>query len=596
MREESRMTETPAREATIAAIDAAGIAGDWLAAFEAAAGQGDITGVLALFAEDCWWRDWLAVTWDLRTLRGPDAIKAAAGDRLAATGFRALTLRSQIPARIDDEGIITAGLNFKTNVAAGRGMVRLREQDGTWKAWTLFTKVDDLIDYPERRMTLDEGCDHPQPADRGDRETWYEYRARKSDFADRQPDVLVVGAGHAGLTTTARLEHLGLSTLLVEQTTRVGDVWRQRYNNLSLHDSKWFGQMPYLPFPDSWPAFSPKEMIADWFESYAWMLQLNVWTSTQVISAAYDEVSGRWTVELSRDGAPRVVRPRQLVFATGAHGGHPQPPALPGRESFAGTVVHSSSHQGGAALEGKRVITVGVGSSGIDVAEDAYLNGAAVTIVQRSPTCVVSTTNGVRGSGALYGESSPPVDDADLMFNSYPVHLFLKEVMPPMVRRTAQLDAEMLAGLNRAGLRTTLGPGDSGIIGQSWVRGGYYIDKGATQLIIDGKIKIQPGEITSFTPDGVIFSDGSSAPADVVVFAIGFPNMRDAIRPIIGDELADTLSPVWYLDDEGEIRGVFRPSGHPKLWFAGGGFVHSRWGSKLLAMQIKASEEGISSH
>ena len=587
------MTDTVEVDTTSRVIDAREVAADWLAKFEAAAGQNDFSAVLALFTEDCWWRDWLSVSWDLRTMHGLDAVTSVAGHRLARTGFCDLMIRDQIPVTLDD-GVILAAFDFKTNVAAGRGIVRLCDQEDGWRARILFTTIDGLLGYPEQQVTVDDGCDHPQPEDRDLRETWYEYRARRGESLGHAPDVLVVGAGHAGLNTTARLQHLGLSALLVEQTARVGDVWRLRYNNLSLHDSKWLGQMAYLPFPDSWPVFSPKEMVADWFEAYAWIMQLNVWTSTQVVSAAYDDTTERWDVELSREGTRRLVSPKHLVLATGPFAGNPQPPTLPGRESFAGDVVHTSGHEGGATLEGRRVIVVGAGSSGFDVAEDAYLNGAAqVTMVQRSPTYVVSTSNGLRAAGALYGESAPPVDDADLLLNSLPWHLFLKEVAPAEVRRVAKLDAEMLAGLNQAGFRTTLGPGDTGLAGSAWGGRGYYIDKGACQLIIDGKIKIQPGEITSYTPDGVVFSDGSTVSADLVVFATGFPNMRENLRPIIGDDIADRLTPIWYLDDEGEIRGVFRPTTHPRLWFAGGGFLQSRFGSRLLAVQIKASELGL---
>ena len=585
------MIEAEVGEATTV-IDASAVAAEWLGAFEAATAQGDISAVLALFSEDCWWRDWLAVTWNLRTMQGPDAIGAVTGDRLADVGFRDLVLRDQIPASVDD-GALMAAFEFKTNVAAGRGIVRLRNRNGVWQAWTLFTIVDELIHHPERGITID---DWRRPEDRDPGETWYEYRSRTTELAGHEPDVVVVGAGHSGLAITARLAHLGLATLLVEQTARIGDVWRDRYNNLSLHDTKWFSEMPYMPYPDNWPVFIPKELVADWFETYALHQQLNVWTSTEVMGAAYDDDTQRWTVELSRNGAPRIVCPRHLVFATGAHAGAPEPPPLPGRASFAGEVVHSSGHEGGPALGGKRVIVVGVGSSGFDVAQDAYLNGATeVTIVQRSPIPVVSSENVVQATRNLFSESGPPIDDADLIFYSLPWPVILSSAAAGGARKVAEFDAKMLAGLNRAGLRTSLGPGDTGLIGQSLLRegSGYYIDKGCSQLIIDGKVNVQQGEITSFTQDGVVFSDGSSALADVVVFSTGFPNMRDFVRPIVGDSLADTLSPIWRLDDEGEFRGIYRPSGHPRLWFAAGGFPQSRPMSRLLAIQIKAAEEKL---
>ena len=72
--------------------------------------------------------------------------------------------------------------------------------------------------------------------------------------------------------------------------------------------------------------------------------------------------------------------------------------------------------------------------------------------------------------------------------------------------------------------------------------GGYYIDVGASQLIADGKIKIKQGqEITEVKPNGLLFADGSELPADEIVFATGYQNMRGTARKIFGDELADRV-------------------------------------------------------
>ena len=392
----------------------------------------------------------------------------------------------------------------------------------------------------------------------------------------------------------ARLEHLGLPTLVLEKTHRIGDVWRRRYHNLSLHDTKWYSQMPYLPYPDNWPVFAPKELIADWLEAYAWILQLNVWTNSEALRATYDDEAERWTVTVRRDGALREVHPKHIVFATGAFAGSPQVPDVPGLAEFQGLVVHSSDHEGGAGLAGKKVVVVGSGASAHDVAQDAYEMGATVTMVQRGPTYVISSQYGVPAlHEALYSESSPPVDEADLISLSFPWHLFL-EISPPTVKAVAELDKELLDGLRDAGFALTDGINGSGLFGLSLIRGGgYYIDKGCSRLIIDRKIGLKRGEVARFTRTGVVYSDGSEADADVVVFATGWPNMRDNIRPIVGDEIADRLTTVWGLDEQGEIKGVFRPSGHPRLWFMGGGFQQSRYGSKLLALQIKGVEEGL---
>ena len=586
------MTETAVVDAP-SDHDAAEIAAAWLVAFQSAAEAGDLDALEGLFVEDCWWRDLLCVTWDLSTARGFASIRERYGKRLAGTGFRDMVPAADVPVAVAD-GVLTAFHEFDTAIAHGRGVLRLMQQDGEWRAWTLLTAMQDLRDHPEQRTSVHDAAreKHNNPVEQ--RETWTQYRERQREFADAEPTVVVVGAGHAGLNIAARLGHLGVSTLVLEQTPRVGDVWRNRYHNLSLHDTKWYGQMPYLPFPDNWPVFAPKEMIADWFEAYAWILQLNVWTNSQVQSAVYDETAGRWTVTLTRDGETREIHPAHVVFATGAFAGAPDIPQLPGIEEFRGVAVHSSAHAGGRGLHGKKVVVVGTGASAHDVAQDAYEMGAEVTMVQRGPTYVISSQYGVPAMHeALYSESSPPVEQSDLLSLSFPWHLFL-ETSGPGVEQLAEIDKELLDGLRAAGFELTSGINGSGLFGLSLIRGGgYYIDKGCSRLIADRKIALQHGEVARFTATGVVYSDGTEAQADIVVFATGWPNMRDTIRPIVGDEVADGLTTVWGLDDQGEIKGVFRPSGHPRLWFMAGGFQQSRYGSKLLALQIKAVEEGL---
>jgi putative flavoprotein involved in K+ transport len=566
----------------------------WLAQFQDALEAGDINRLEGLFVADCWWRDILAITWDLQTARGFDEIRTKFGERIPTTGFTDLALDPANPPA-EADGVTTVFYTFTTAVARGRGIVRLMtEADGVVRAWTVLTKAEEIIGHEEQRTSVHDASkeSHNGPVD--GRESWPDKRKRETEFADTDPDVVVVGAGHAGLTVAARLGHLGVSTLIVEKSQRLGDVWRLRYNNLSLHDTKWYGQMPYLPYPDNWPVFAPKELIADWFEAYAWILQLNVWTSSEALKADFDEATEQWTIVINRDGTERVLHPKHVIFATGAFAGNPSIPQLPGAEHFQGEAIHSSAHHGGRDLAGKKVVVVGTGASAHDVAQDAYEQGAEVTMVQRGPTYVVSSRYGVPAMHeALYSESSPPVEDADLIALSFPWNLYL-EVSGPGVQALAEIDKELLAGLREAGFELTDGINGSGLFGLSLTRGGgYYIDKGCSQLIIDRKIALQHGEVSSFTATGVTYSDGTSADADLVVFATGWPNMRDTLRPIIGDEVADQLSTVWGLDEQGEIQGTFRPSGHPRLWYMAGGFQQSRYGSKILALQIKARELGL---
>jgi putative flavoprotein involved in K+ transport len=584
------MTETAELRASDDQAALAAIAADWLVRFESAAADADFGALSDLFVSGCWWRDLLCINPDFTTARGMAQIRAKYRERLATAGFHSVALAPDPPIAVED-GKLTVFLTFLTVVARGRGVVRLVEEDGQWRAWTLLTAMDALVGHEERRTSIHDAAKETYGRASG---TWPEIRARESAFTGSEPAVVVVGAGHAGLNIAARLSHLGVSTLVVEGTPRVGDVWRNRYNNLLLHDPQWYGQMPYLPFPDNWPVFASKEMIADWLEAYAWIMQLNVWTDTWVERADFEDGVGRWTVRVTRGGQARELHPRHVVFAIGAFGGNPEIPQVPGVDTFGGLAVHSSAYDGGGEIAGSRIVVVGTGASGHDVAQDACERGAEVTMVQRGPTYVVSGGYGIPViHEALYSENGPPIDQADLLSLSFPWHLYL-ELQPPITRKLAEIDKELLDGLRAVGFQLSEGINGSGLLGLGIGRGGgFYIDKGCSRLIADRRIALQHGEIVRFTPDGVVYSDGAEAPADTVVFATGFANMRESVRPFVGDAVADRLTTVWGFDEQGEINGLFRPTGHPRLWYMAGGFQQSRWGSKLLALQINAAEAGI---
>jgi cation diffusion facilitator CzcD-associated flavoprotein CzcO len=324
-------------------------------------------------------------------------------------------------------------------------------------------------------------------------------------------------------------------------------------------------------------------------------MELNVWTGTELLGAAYDDEAGSWTVRLRRaDGVERELHPRHLVLATGASG-EPRIPEFAGAEDFAGTVTHSSSHRGGPEWKGRKAVVIGACNSGHDIAHDLYESGADVTMVQRSSTYVMSSEHGIATLFAgFYEEDGPPTEDADLLFASIPFPV-LGELHVGATEALKELDAEMLAGLEQAGFKLDYGEDGSGLFMKYLRRGGgYYIDVGCARLIAEGKVKIKQGvEIDSFTETGLRFADGSELEADVVVMATGYDNMRETARRLLGDEVADRCTPVWGLDEEGELRTIWRDSGHPGLWFMGGNLHLSRFFSKRLALQIKAREEGL---
>jgi hypothetical protein len=355
-----------------------------------------------------------------------------------------------------------------------------------------------------------------------------------------------------------------------------------------------------MKFPSNWPIFTPKDKLADWFEIYASAMELNIWLRSTVKSADYSTQTQSWTVEITRpDGSIRTIKPQHIVFSTG-QAGEPKIPSFPGQDTFKGTVYHGSQHVDatslGQDLKGKKVIVVGTGNSGHDVAQNYYENGACVTMLQRSGTYVISASKGVfMLHTGLYDEYGPPTEDADIFGQSLPIPVqFALNI--DGTKKIKEADSATLKGLEKIGFKIDYASDGSGIFRKYITKGGgYYIDVGCSQLLIDGKIKLEqsPDGIKGFGRDSLVLADGRELKADIVVLATGYDNMRTTLRKALGDKVADRAKDVWNLDEEGEVNAMWRPSGHPKLWYFGGSLALCRIYSKFLALQIKASVEGL---
>ena len=328
------MTQTTAPSTRPDGSDPQARAEAWLADFESALVARDIERAAGLFAPTSFWRDLVSFTWNIKTVEGRDGVADLLRSCLDTTdphGFRTTE-----PAT-EADGVTEAWFEFETAVGRGRGLLRLTEEG----AWTLLTTLYELTGHEEPR-----GLARPRGAEHGanrDRETWAEKREREARQLgyETQPHVLIVGGGQGGIALGARLRQLGVPTIIIDKRARPGDQWRSRYKSLCLHDPVWYDHLPYLKFPENWPVFAPKDKIADWLESYTKVMELNYWTGTEAKSARFDEATHEWHVEVERDGQPVVLRPKQLVLATGMSG-KPNLPDLPGMDRFRGDQHHSS--------------------------------------------------------------------------------------------------------------------------------------------------------------------------------------------------------------------------------------------------------------
>jgi cation diffusion facilitator CzcD-associated flavoprotein CzcO len=577
--------------------DIAVSAENWLAQFESALTDGD--ALKALFHRDGFWRDVLALSWKLQTLNGADAILK----ELPALAVRALPKNFRIdPDRAAPRRVRRAGTNcieaifkFETAVGRGHGILRLipdQAHGNRLKAWTLLTALEELKGFEEQ---LERSRPRGQAYSRDFRgPNWLDQRNASAGYADRDPTVLVVGGGQAGLAIAARLKQLHVDTLIVDRWPRIGDNWRKRYHALTLHNQVQVNHLPYMPFPPNWPVYIPKDKLANWFEAYVDAMELNYWTSTEFVSAAYDEAQARWTVALRRDSTTRDMHPRHIVMATGVSG-IPNLPDIPSLKNFAGPVVHSSRYDDGENFHGKRALVIGTGNSGHDIAQDLYSSGAEVTLVQRSSTLITNIEPSAQLAYSAYNEGT--LEDNDLIAASMPLVL-ARRSHQMITEQSKQLDKELLDGLERIGFRLDFGDDGTGWQFKYLSRGGgYYFNVGCSNLVAEGAIKLaQFADIESFVADGALKKNGDTLKADLIVLATGYRPQEELVKKLFGEAVAARVGPIWGFGDEQELRNMYTRTRQPGLYFIAGSLAQCRINSKYLALQIKAIEEGLLQH
>jgi putative flavoprotein involved in K+ transport len=573
---------------------------EWLANFEKATSIGDYKAAARLFGDDSYWRDLVSFTWNIKTAEGPAEIET----------MMAATMPALAPSNWTTDGdgneaggVTDAWVTFETKI--GRGYGHLRLIGG--KCWTLLTTLKELKGHEEKRgETREKGVTHGAFKDRT---TWLEKRQQEeAELGTKtQPYVVIIGGGQGGIGLGARLKKLGVPTIIIEKNKKPGDSWRKRYKSLVLHDPVWYDHMPYLPFPDNWPVFTPKDKLGDWLESYTKLMELNYWTSTKAKKASYDAKKKEWTVEVVRNGKPLTLKPKHVVLATGMSG-RPTVPKFKGMARFKGEQHHSSKHAGGEAYKGKKVAVVGSNNSAHDICAALWENGADVTMVQRSSTHIVKSDTLMEVAlGDLYSEravkNGVTTEKADLIFASLPYRV-LPALQVPVYQKMAEIDAPFYDRLKKAGFMLDWGVDGSGLFLKYLRRGsGYYIDVGASELVADGKVKLKSGaQVKEIVEDGIAFEDGSKLKADVIVYATGYGSMNGWAAELISQDVADKVGKCWGFGSdtpkdpgpwEGELRNMWKPTHQEALWFHGGNLHQSRHYSQFLSLQLKARMEGI---
>jgi hypothetical protein len=564
----------------------------WLSDFATAVRSGSATDLAELFTEDATWRDFMAFPWDFHHTVGRDETVSRFIEMAKLWEASGFAPSSQQPPVVTG-GRINAFFDFTTKNRVDRGYVLLVPDGDRVAGAMLQTQVTGLADYPER--TRHHRRDGKVYGVVPNRTQWRAERQQEGAFESRDPTALVLGAGHNGLAIAARLGALDVPTLVIDKEPRVGDTWRKRYASLALHSTVYGDHLPYMPLPPTWTAHTPKDKFADLLESYATLMDINVWTATTFLNGRYDEPAQRWAIQVRRgDGSIRELRPRHFVVAGGLYGS-PKIPVINGMETFTGVAAHTDEFQNGADFAGQRALVIGAGVSGHELAHDLYEHGADVTLLQRSSTYVITYDTYHRCFSTLFTEDMPYSPDfADQMAYALPPERS-DESNKRLTSLAAEADRDLLDALEARGFGINFGPGGGGILAA--ITSGmdsYQIDIGASALIADGSVRLKHGvEVAGIDGGTVTFTDGSTlSDVALILFATGYHQFWGHIKPVLG-AVADRFDKVYGRAADGEYANTWRRSAQPGIWFGTGFIRMARFYTRFTALLIKAIEEGI---
>ena len=353
---------------------------------------------------------------------------------------------------------------------------------------------------------------------------------------DRVPEssVIVVGGGASGLSAAAALSRQGIDAVVLEQDPELGGTWARRYDRLHLHTVRQFSGLAHFPIPRRYPAYLSRDDVVEYLREYARHFGLRVVTGATVRRIRpRDAASERWTVETVFGDAWRA---RVVVIATGQYR-QPIVPPWPGRESFRGQIAHSSEYTNATAYVGQRVLVVGAGNSGAEIATDVSDNGGAYV--------------------AISVRTAPPIVPRDPFGMPVQRTSILLSVLPAAIanrlgRATARL---VLGDLTRYGM-------PKGEFAPYTTKRIPLIDVGFVEALKRGRVHVRPA-LERLTQTGAVFADGTNEPFDAIIAATGFTTGLESLVDIPG-----------VLDECGEPRGASgQPTAHPGLYFIG--FTHS---------------------
>lgn len=360
--------------------------------------------------------------------------------------------------------------------------------------------------------------------------------ARDKVQAMSDTDALVIGAGPAGLACAAMLSRRGLRATILEKADNVGAVWRRHYDRLHLHTDRGHSGLPGLPMPRHYPRYPSRAQVVAYLESYAAHFGLR--PAFGCAARTIRRVDGGWRV----DTDARAWTAPIVVVATG-WADFPHLPEWPGQDDYRGEVIHSADYRNAAPYAGQRVLVVGFGNSGGEIALD--LAEARVDV-----------TMAVRGAVRIL-----PRDLLGLPLLTWAI---AQAWLPPRLADTLNAPAIRLAVGSTRGLGLTISPkGPRQMIAEDGKI--PLLDIGTVARIRDGSVKVR-GDIQRFTREGVVFASSPALAGEPVAEAFDAVILATGFRPNLHSLLPDAPDT---LDAQGRPRATGQSSGAAGLFFCG---------------------------
>jgi len=342
-------------------------------------------------------------------------------------------------------------------------------------------------------------------------------------------DAIIVGAGPAGLASAAMMGALGLNTTVLEKADTVGPVWRRHYDRLHLHTDRGNSGLPGMGMPRAYPRYPSRGQVVEYLESYAARFRIQPVFNTTVLKITRH--GSQWTVDTNKAAVSAPV----VVVATG-WADFPYRPLWPGSDTFRGNLIHSSEYRNTSPYIGKRVLVVGFGNSGGEIALDLANAGIDTTLAVRGPVQILPRDLlGIPIVSWAIAQKSLPTGLVDFI-NAPLIRLAVGPIERLGLKRAAKGPRRMIEEDGRVPL----------------------LDIGTLARIRDGSIRVRGG-IDHFTPDGVVFSDRAAENFDAVILATGFrPDLRELLPNAHG-----------VLSQQGTPLVTGRATSEPGLYFCG---------------------------